>query len=54
MLRSLHYAHHYGRYAMLATVSNVLWPRLLREVVKIARSCPQCRESGKNIKTLLT
>ena len=35
---------------MLATLSNVWWPRLHQEVVAIARSCPQCRESGKNIK----
>ena len=52
ILRSLHYGHP-GRNVMLATVSNVWWPRLHREVIAIARLCPQCRESGKNIKTLL-
>ena len=51
--RSPHNGHS-GRDAMLATVRNVWSPRLHREVVALARSCPQCRESGKNIKTLLT
>ena len=53
IMRSLHYGHP-GRDSMLATLSNVWWPRLHREVVAIARSCPQCRESGTNIKTILT
>ena len=51
--RSLHYGHP-GRDSMLAIVSNVWWPRLHREVVAIARTCPQCSEIGKNIKPLLT
>ena len=51
--RSLHYGHP-GSDSILATVSNVWWPRLHREVVTIGRQCRQCRESGKNIKTLLT
>ena len=53
IMRSLHYGYP-RRDSMLATLSNVWWPRLHREVVAIARSCPQCRESGKNIKTTLT
>ena len=53
IVRSLHYGHP-GRDAMLATVSSVWWPRLHREVVAIAGSCPQCHESGQIIKTLLT
>ena len=52
IMRSLHCCHP-GRDVLLATVSNVWWPRLHREVIAIARSCTQCRESGKNIKTLL-
>ena len=52
IMRSLPYGHP-GRDAMLATISNVLWPRLHREVVTIARECPQCKKSGKNVKTLL-
>ena len=50
--RSLHYGHT-GRDSMLSTVSNVWWPRLHREVVGIARTCPQCQTAGKNIKPLL-
>ena len=53
IMRSRHYGHP-GRDAMLATISNVWWPRLHREVVTIARECPQCKESGKNIKTILS
>ena len=52
ILRSLHYGHP-GRDSMLSTVSNVLWPSLHREVVGIARTCPQCQTAGKNIKPLL-
>ena len=53
IMRSLHYTHP-GRDAMLATISYVWWPRLHREVVTIARECPQCKESGKDIKTILS
>ena len=52
ILRSLHYGHP-GRDSMLATVANVWWPRLHREVVGIAQTCQKCKTSGKNIKTLL-
>ena len=37
LMRSLHYGHP-GRDSMLATVSNVWWPRLHRDVVAIART----------------
>ena len=37
IMRSLHYGHP-GRDVMLATVSNVWWPRLHREVIAIARN----------------
>ena len=53
IMRSLRYGHP-GRDSMLATLSNVWWPRLHRGVVTIARSCSQCRESGKNNITILT
>ena len=53
IFRSLHHGHP-GRHSMLATVSNIWWPRLHREVVAIARTWKYCCESGKNIKTLLT
>ena len=52
IIRSLHYGHP-GRDAMLAVVSNVWWPRLHREVIGIARACPQCQQAGKNIKPLM-
>ena len=50
IMRSLHYGHP-GHDAMLATISNVWCPRLHREVVTIARECPQCKKSSKNVKT---
>ena len=53
IMRSLHYGHP-GRDPILTTVSNVWCPTLHRKVAAIARSCLQCRESGKNIKPLLT
>ena len=53
ILRSLHYGHP-GRDSMLATVANVWWPPLHREVVGIAQTCRQCKTSGKNIKPILT
>ena len=53
IIRSLQYGHP-RRDTMLATVSNVWWPRLHREVVNLAKTCPQCQNAGKNIKPLLT
>ena len=52
ILRSLHYGHG-GRDSMLVTVANVWWPRLHREVLRIAQTCQQCKTAGKNIKPLL-
>ena len=52
ILRSLHYGLP-GRDSMLSTVSNAWWPRLHREVVGTAKSCPQCQTAGRNIKTIL-
>ena len=49
---SVHYGHP-GRETMLATVSNVWWPRVHREVVVLAKTCAQCQEAGMNIKTFL-
>ena len=51
-LRSLHYRHP-GRDRMLSTVSNVWWPRLHREVVGIAKSCPQFQTAGENLESIL-
>ena len=39
ILHSPHYEHP-GRECMLATVANVWWPRLHREVVEIAQTVP--------------
>ena len=52
ILRSLHYGHP-GRDSMLATVSNVWWPRLHREKVGIAQTCQQCKTAGKNTNPIL-
>ena len=52
LLRSLHYGRP-GRDSMLATVSNVWWPRHNREVVGIAQTCQQCKTAGTNIKPIL-
>ena len=52
-IRSLHYGHP-GRDTMFATVSNIWWPRLHREVVSLAKPCSQCQDSGKNLKPILT
>ena len=52
ILRSLHYGHQ-RRDSMLATVSNVWWLRLHREVVGIAQKCQQCKTAGKNSRPIL-
>ena len=44
---------HPGKKSMLATVSNVWWPKVHREVVAIAKNCPRCSEAGKNTKNVL-
>ena len=49
----IHYGHP-GRDAVLATVSTIWLPRLHREVVALAKTCPQCQESGKSIIPILT
>ena len=51
-MRNLHYGQP-GRDSMLATMSNVSWPRSHRELVGIANACQQRRVTGKNIKPLL-
>ena len=53
IIRSLHYGHP-GRDTMLATVSNILWPRLHRELVSLFKTCPQCQDSGKKLKPIIT
>ena len=51
-IRSLDYGHP-GRDTMLATVSIVWWPRFHREVVSLPKTCSQCQQAGKNIKTVI-
>ena len=46
---SLHYGHP-RRDAMLSMVSDIWWPRILREVIEQARLCEQWLQSGKNLK----
>ena len=48
IMKNLHYGHP-ERDSMLATVSNVWWPRLHRELVGIAKACLQCQVAGKNM-----
>ena len=52
ILRSLHNKHP-GRDRTLATISNVWWPRLHREVVGIINNCSQCPSAGISVKLLL-
>ena len=39
--------------SMLATVSNVWWPRLHAKNVGIAETCPECQTDCKSVITLL-
>ena len=52
IMQSQHYGHP-GRDSMLATVSNVWWPKLHGAVIAIARKCPQCSDCGENKETVL-
>ena len=37
---------------MLQAVADIWWPRIHRDIVSLAQSCPICRQAGKNLKTL--
>ena len=52
IIGSVHYGQP-GRETMLATVSNVWWPRVHSKVVALAKTCAQWQEAGMNIKTIL-
>ena len=41
-----------GRDAMLASADEFWWPEIHRQIVDTAKICPQCKESGKNLKTI--
>ena len=45
---------HRGRDSMLQAVADIWWPRIHRDIVLLAQSCPQCQQAGKNLKTLKT
>ena len=51
VLNSLHKGHP-GRDAMLASVDEVWWPQIHRQIVALAMTCKNCQNAGKNIKTL--
>ena len=51
-LRSLHYGHP-GCDCKLATVANIWWPRLNREIVSLAKYCQQGQAAGKITKSML-
>ena len=53
VFRSLHWDHP-GRDSMLQAVADIWWPRIHRDIVLLAQSCPKCQQAGKNIKTLKT
>ena len=52
IMRSLHYGLP-GKVTMLATVSNVGWSKLHREVEAIAKNYPHSSGAGKNVETVL-
>ena len=39
---------------MLQAVADIWWPRIHRDIVLLAQSCPQCQQAGKKLKTLKT
>ena len=51
IFRSLHWGHP-GRDSMLQAVADIWWPQIHREIVLLAQTCNQCKDSGKNLKTI--
>ena len=51
IFRSLHWGHP-GRDWMLQAVADIWWPQIHREIVLLAQTCNQCKDSGKNLKTI--
>ena len=45
---------HPGRDSMLQEVADIRRPRIHRDIVLLAQSCPQCQQAGKNLETLKT
>ena len=43
---------HPGRDVMLRMIEDIWWPKIHREVIMVAKTCRQCAESGKNVKSL--
>ena len=37
---------------MLQAVADIWWPQIHREIVLLAQTCNQCKNSGKNLKTI--
>ena len=51
LINAIHKGHP-GRDAMLASADEFWWPEIHRQIVATAKICPQCKESGKNLKTI--
>ena len=51
ILNSLHSGHP-GRDAMIASVDEVWWPQIHRQIVATAKTCKNCQKAGKNLKVL--
>ena len=51
IFRKLHWGHP-GRDVMIQAVADIWWPQIHRDVVILAKSCTQCQNAGKNIKTI--
>ena len=51
VLRAIHFGHA-ARDAMLREASDILWPRVHREIVEKAKTCTECQHAGKNLKCL--
>ena len=37
---------------MIQAVADIWWPQIHRDVVLLAKSCTQCQNAGKNLKTI--
>ena len=43
---------HPGRDVMIQSVADIWWPQIHRDLVLLAKSCTQCQNAGKNLKTI--
>ena len=50
---SLHWGHP-GRDQMLRQITDIWWPRILRDITLLTQSCPECQNEGKSEKLILS